>query len=109
MTHAERKARRGEMARAVAAGGSLSDTATLFGVPPNQVYRACREFGVESRVRGDGAVYRVVAALCNTRNSFAAVALATGVSRQRVGQIYAACVAAGVPVRPRPAPNGEEG
>lgn len=47
MSHAEKRARRQKIAKAVSRGRSIADVAQSFEVGIRTVYDACREFGVE--------------------------------------------------------------
>lgn len=106
LTQKERAARRRRIAARCRAGATLAEVMAEFGVSETMVERACAAHGakVARRVRTEetaAVTLAIVADLCNTADAVAAIGRRHGVSRQRVQQLHAAALAAGIPVRPR--------
>lgn len=101
MTHKERTERRALAAAMIREGKPIPEVCSLVGLSEQTVQQACREFGAEYRTRPVGATMRVVAALFDGAKSMNVIGVELGVSRQRVQQIHAEAVEAGVPLPAR--------
>lgn len=103
MTHPERAARRKKIAAFVAGGGTVQDAVRTFGLSYSQVQKACWENGTDIPAVKPikRTTFQIIAALCTTDESLAKIAARFGISKQRVGQVYHTCRAAGIPVRVR--------
>mgnify|MGYP001171454228 CR=1 FL=1 len=105
LTHAQRRARRAEMAQLVGDGLSLTDAAKQFGVCERTVRDACLQHGIRS-LRGPsprGRTLLILAELLNTSAPFDFVARKHGVARATVKAIFPRAVDAGIrfPLRDR--------
>ncbi len=99
------KRRRRRIAAAVKKGAGVADAAARFGVSTQTAWASCREFGVEPeqvnprrmgslaarRALGlePGAVH-ILRLLLRTELTYAEIGEQTGISRQRVGQVFTA-------------------
>lgn len=98
MTHEERRARRAEMAKAVADGEPIARVVRKFGVSHATVYLAAKEFDVPVRVsrpRSRNTVMQAVAMALQGRSSVD-IARDLEVSRQRISDILLLAADAGV-------------
>ena len=103
LSHAERRARRAEIAAVCAKGKTAAEAAAKFECGATLVFTACREAGVEPKRKAatDPSRLRLIAALVNTTTSFSALAKRHGVTRQAIEKFAGKCVAAGLKVRSR--------
>jgi hypothetical protein len=112
--HKTRRERRRKIAEFVAARNSSAESLPAavekFGVTEYTVRASCREHGVEPPARRErrkrpvvlgNPTYDVIAALCNTADTYAVIGERLGVSKQWIAVVYAKCKAAGVPVKNR--------
>lgn len=107
MTHAETRVLRQRAAAAVVGGATVQEVSAAFKRPRQWVRDACDRHGVtvpeESGLSpASPTTYSIIADLMFTHKSFTAIGIEQRVSKQRVDQIHKACVAAGIPVHPRP-------
>lgn len=103
LTHAERRARRVQIAAFCAKGKTVGEAAARFECGETLVLTACREAGVEPKRKAptDPSRLRLVAALVNTSTSFTTLAKRHGVTRQAIEKFANKCAAAGLKVRAR--------
>lgn len=100
MTHEERRARRAEIAKAVADGEPIVSVVRKFDVSHATVYLAAKEFDVPVRVsrpRSRNTVMQAVAMALQGRSSVN-IARDLEVSRQRISDILLRAADAGVPI-----------
>ena len=103
MSHSARHERRRKIAAHVKTTADVAETAKEFGVGWHTVKNACREFGVRmprSFYARRGSSFTILAALFDVERSYLDIATEFGVTKQRVGQVYAAALAAKVPGLP---------
>lgn len=99
ITHAQRRARRTEIAHAVNNGLPLHEAATQFGVTDATVRASCREHGFSTAAKGaafSATTWSVLSSLLNTRDTMVDIAKRHGVSRQRVHQLMQKAIGAGI-------------
>ena len=102
MTHVEKAARRKAIAAAIAAGTPIAQACQQHGVSLSCGYGACRAHGVCVPASPRPSVMRILALLLTEPGrSLSDIAREMGRSRQRVQQIYAGALAAGVPITKR--------
>lgn len=102
LTHDERKARRERIA-GYCQTKTVAQACAQFGCGETLVLSACREFAVvphRAAAKTSGRL-RLIAALVNTSETYAAVAKRHRVSRQAVQQLAQKCIEAGLPVKSR--------
>lgn len=105
MTHKESRERSKAIAAEIEAGMPTVEAMKKFDVSRSTISAACRV----NRVKMPGMqgalprpkTYQMIADLINTDDSFQKIADRNDVSPQRVQQIHARCLEAGVPVRVR--------
>ena len=101
LTHAERRARRQQIAEYVRSGHTLSQAARRFGVGLYSARLAASEHDVVATPRAQSSTMSILAALFARGMTRTAAAAECGVSKQYVSQVYAQAVAAGFPALPR--------
>lgn len=98
MTHEERRARRAEIAKALAEGASITDVMVRFAVSHVTAYEVAKAFRVPvSRLRargGDTTIRTIALALQGTRSKEIAAVL--GVTKQSVSGILLRATDAGI-------------
>lgn len=105
LTHAQRRARRAEIAECVRGGITATDAAKQFCVTIHTVVNACREHGVravvERRLPLHVKTWDILADLLNTRLPEGEIAKKRRVTRQWVAQVRAHAERSGVVVPKR--------
>ena len=105
LSHYKRAARRSRLAEMVQGGLTVSEAARAEGVCESTAQAACRASGVpyadrRRRHNGPPSPLRILAALFDAGKSYREVSECFGVSRQRVGQVFAEAVRLGIPGLP---------
>jgi len=104
-SHQDRQIRRQSMAKQVASGSSLSETARKFGVTEQTVRSACLQHRQPSRTErmrhmASGS-YAVLSDLVNSRMSLTTIARRRRSTRQRVFSVMQQARKAGIKIRKR--------
>lgn len=104
MTHEERKKRREEVLELARLGMDGRDISSKVGLSPAYVRNILTD--IITRVDRRSAIkgfnsYAVIADLLHDGMTFQQIADKNGISRQRVQQVHARCVEAGIPVTER--------
>lgn len=101
LSHVERAARRREMAALVKSGKTWAEVAELFDVSLATVGHACQEAGMVATRGGKFNSYAIIADLCNTSGTLAAIAVAHGKHLSDISSVYRKCIGYGIPVKKR--------
>ena len=101
MTHLERHARRLLVVKMIDEDKSIADVVAATGLSARYVCNICHDVDVKVGRPKRETAYRAIARLIGGGDHMAQIAEDLHVSRQRVHQIYNACLRHGIPVQRR--------